>query len=48
MKLPNQSAPVVRNGQASFTTKDVQPSGLCQIGCGLLPEPAKSICLAAC
>ena len=26
----------------------MRPSGLCQILCNQLPEPARSICLAAC
>jgi len=48
MKLPNQSAPIIRGSQPSFTTNDVQPSGACEIACSFLPWPASSICKAAC
>jgi hypothetical protein len=48
MNLPNLSIPVKRNSQTRNASESVQPSGLCQIACSFLPEPAKAICLAAC
>lgn len=47
MKLPKQAKPVMRNVSTAKIDAGVGQSGMCQI-CNLLPEPAKSICLAGC
>lgn len=48
MKMPTQATAVQRTATATKIAGGVTPSGLCQILCNQLPEPARSICLAAC
>jgi hypothetical protein len=50
MNLPKQAQPVIRQATAAkiIAVGGLRPSGLCQIACNVLPEPLKSICLAAC
>jgi hypothetical protein len=49
MKLPKQAKPVMRKGSTAKIEAGVEPSfSLCEMGCKLLPEPAKSICKSLC
>ena len=49
MKLPVQAQPVLRNtSDVVRNDGSVAPSVLCDLACNFLPEPAKSICKAAC
>ncbi len=50
MKLPEKVASVKRDGyDTAMGIKNVAPSGMaCDLLCGFLPEPAKSICIQAC
>jgi hypothetical protein len=35
-------------GSTDANSSFVRPSGLCELACNALPEPARSICKAAC
>ncbi len=52
MKLPNQSAPVVRNNGTVAATALITPSGipcdLCLAACNQLGGFAKTLCIMAC
>lgn len=52
MKLPHQSAPVVRTVGGSTAARNVTPSGipcdLCMAACNQLSGIAKMLCQAAC
>jgi|GEM_PF-6012120 len=53
MNLPNQSAPVIRSGNAGFNTQSVDPScgaacTACKIACSALPGFLQGACKAAC
>jgi len=49
MKLPKQAKPVMRNVSTAKIEVGIGQSGLCEIGCNLIPNAAgKAVCLAAC
>ncbi len=50
MKLPEKVASVKRNEyDTAMSIKNVALSGMaCDLLCGFLPEPAKSICMQVC
>ena len=50
MRLPKQEKPVTRaTTRSQLTARGVTPSGFaCDLLCNALPEPARSICKAAC
>jgi hypothetical protein len=48
MKLPIQAAPIQRSPSTGSVKGNVVTSGICEMLCDRLPEPARSICKAAC
>ncbi|MPN44931.1 hypothetical protein SDC9_192498 [bioreactor metagenome] len=49
MELPEQAKPVVRNVSTARIDAGIGQSGLCELGCNLIPNATgKSLCLAAC
>jgi hypothetical protein len=48
MKMPTQAIAVERTVTPTKITGRIVPSGICEMLCNRLPEPARSICLAAC
>jgi hypothetical protein len=48
MKLPNQAAPIQRIVSTAKAKPGISASGLCELLCDRLPEPARSLCKAAC
>lgn len=51
MKLPIQAFPVHRTTSTTRIASDIKASmfgGICEALCDRLPEPARSICKAAC
>lgn len=48
MKLPTQAAAVRRATTPNKAAAEIAPSGICEALCDRLPEPARSICKAAC
>jgi hypothetical protein len=49
MKLPKQSKPVMRTMSTARINAGIGQSGLCELGCNLIPSATgKSLCLAAC
>ena len=49
MKIPKQAKPVMRNVSTVKIEAGIIQSGLCEMGCSLIPNAtAKNICLAAC
>ncbi len=49
MRIPMQARPVMRNVSTAKIEAGIGQSGLCEMGCNLIPNAtAKSLCLAAC
>jgi len=49
MKLPKQAKPVMRTMSTARIEAGIGQSGLCEMGCNLIPNATgKAVCLAAC
>lgn len=49
MKLPKQAKPVIRTKSTARIEAGIGQSGLCEMGCNLIPNAAlKAACLVAC
>ena len=49
MRTPMQAKPIMRNVSTAKIEAGIGQSGLCEMGCNLIPNAtAKSLCLAAC